>query len=173
LPRQLDIFCSRPFMLAHSFLFVSKPPSCPANNRASTTLPFLCFQSLPTIKLCNSSVLITIQNARGGASPLSSSSLPYLLPSSPSRKSFICHSSKNCRGVPEFFQFWNRPDVTTLPVLSVDSAISVLRTPATGQRPFVISQLVQIFQHERILLRSSRGSQNKNASVILTPSQGN
>jgi hypothetical protein len=45
-------------------------------------LPALCFQQLPTIKFCNSSVLITIQNARGGYSPLSSSGLPYILPSS-------------------------------------------------------------------------------------------
>src|SRR5579859_547047 len=33
------------------------------------SLPF-CFQQLPTVKFCNSFLLITIQNAQGGGSPL-------------------------------------------------------------------------------------------------------
>ncbi len=34
------------------------------------------------------------------------SHLPYLLPSSVSRKIFVCHSCENCRGVGVFFPFW-------------------------------------------------------------------
>ena len=33
--------------------------------------------------------------------------LPYLLPSSVSRKSFVCHSYENTRGVGVFFPLWN------------------------------------------------------------------
>jgi hypothetical protein len=35
------------------------------------------------------------------------SHLPYLLPSSVSRKSFACHSYENCRGAYQQFPFWN------------------------------------------------------------------
>ena len=40
------------------------------------------------------------------SSPYSTSRSPYTLPSSVSRKSCICHSSENCRGVGVFFPFW-------------------------------------------------------------------
>jgi hypothetical protein len=33
--------------------------------------------------------------------------LPYLLPSSVSCNSFVCHSYENCRGVYQQFPFWN------------------------------------------------------------------
>src|SRR5690348_4193744 len=55
-----------------------RPLSCP--------LRLLYFQQLPTVKFCNSSVLITIRIAGDGGSPLSSSSFPYILPSSVSSK---------------------------------------------------------------------------------------
>ncbi len=35
------------------------------------------------------------------------SHLPYTLPSSVSRKPFVCHSYENCRGVYQQFPFWN------------------------------------------------------------------
>src|SRR5882762_3218617 len=37
------------------------------------------------------------------------SHLPYLLPSSVSRNSFVCHSYENCRGVYQQFPFWFTP----------------------------------------------------------------
>jgi hypothetical protein len=33
--------------------------------------------------------------------------IPYVLPSSVSSKSFVCHSYENCRRVPNFFPFWS------------------------------------------------------------------
>src|SRR5579859_7974803 len=42
---------------------------CSSSARPSNSWPALCFQSLPTIKLCNSFLLITIQNAGGGWVP--------------------------------------------------------------------------------------------------------
>src|SRR5260370_39998314 len=38
--------------------------------------------------------------------PVPISHLPNLLPSSVSRKSFVCHSCENCRGLGVFFPFW-------------------------------------------------------------------
>ena len=96
------ISAAPPFMLADSSLLVSQPSSCPANKRASTTLPFPCFQSLPTIKFCNSLLLITIQNARGGGSPHSSSSFPYILPSSVCSKSCVFTLFKKLPGCSYF-----------------------------------------------------------------------
>src|SRR5229473_2684392 len=45
---------------------------------------------------------------------LLTSSFPYLLPSSVSRKSSACHSCENCRGVYQQFPFWELPDSSTL-----------------------------------------------------------
>src|SRR5260370_25403065 len=38
--------------------------------------------------------------------PVPISHLPNLLPSSVSRKAFVCHSCENCRGLGVFFPFW-------------------------------------------------------------------
>src|SRR5215471_15610119 len=74
-----------------------------APTRLSVTLPRLCFQSLPTIKFCNSFPLITIQLYRGctplAPQPPRISRVPYVLPSSVCSKSFVSHSYENCRGV--------------------------------------------------------------------------
>ena len=74
-------------------------------------LPFVCFQQLPTIRFCNSLVLITIRIAGRGSTPLPRIAsptefriffqVPYLL------SSFFSHSSKNCRGVPCYFSIWD------------------------------------------------------------------
>src|SRR5258707_6621969 len=40
---------------------------------------------------------------------LLTSCFPYLLPSSVSCNSFVCHSYENCRGVYQQFPFWNSP----------------------------------------------------------------
>jgi hypothetical protein len=48
-------------------LSASQAEVCPADHVSSTFLPVISFQRLTTIKFCNSSVLITIQNAGGGS----------------------------------------------------------------------------------------------------------
>jgi len=55
-----------------------------APTRLSVTLPRLCFQSLPTIKFCNSFPLITIQLYRGCTPPRS--------PASKDLQSSVCSS---------------------------------------------------------------------------------
>ena len=94
----------------------------------------LCFHSVTNCKFCNSFVLIFIQNA-GGCTPLSSVPQPVhplkrrlrkpfvfrslrTLPFYVWCKSFVCHSYKNCRGVPLSFPFWNSPLVYPDPVES-------------------------------------------------------
>jgi hypothetical protein len=54
-------------------------------------VPVYCFQHFTTVKFCNSFALITIQNARGGGSPLFSGvkvllELGPLFPSDPSKE---------------------------------------------------------------------------------------
>src|SRR5579859_862682 len=73
----MDMHISSPPPTASTLLLAIRPSTAPPNN-----LPALCFQSLATIKFCNSSVLITIRIAGDGGTSLSSSILPYILPSS-------------------------------------------------------------------------------------------
>ena len=62
--------------------------------------------SLLTQRLC-----VKLSDPLPPAFPLVSS-LPYLLPSSVSRNSFVCRSYENCRGVYPKFPFWNSPITT-------------------------------------------------------------
>src|SRR5690349_9469089 len=117
----LFVFFSNPAMHRRALSLRSSLSPRPASKQSttavplvatnlSTILPFLSFQSLTTVKFCNSLVLKTIQNARGGWGPPSaylkknfnspppSFSFPYILPSSVCSKSFVSHSYKNCRG---------------------------------------------------------------------------
>src|SRR5260370_19471630 len=53
------------------------------------------------------------------------SHLPYLLPSSVSRNSFVCHSYENCRGVYQQFPFWNSP-ITSSVVVGLSLPLSAI-----------------------------------------------
>src|SRR5690242_6589384 len=76
---------------------------------------------------------------RGGRG--SASILPYVLPSYVCSKSFVCHSYENCRGVPQFFPFWNRAsDQDASPERAQRAEGSLLVSPlATRHSPLPLS----------------------------------
>lgn len=60
--------------------------------------------------------------------------IPYVLPSSVGSKSFVCHSYKNCRGVPQLFPKWNS-FATLLLCLLLIAPGAFAQQPGTGQSP--------------------------------------
>ena len=99
----------------------SQSEARPAADRPSTFLRLICFQQLTTVKLCNSSVLITIQNAGGGGSPSHCfanvlASLPFYFQSvagCSSRNAFLFRLLHCCRGG------WGSPSVGVKVLLEV------------------------------------------------------
>ena len=62
-------------------------------------------------------------------------SLPYTLPSCVWFKSFVCHSYENCRGVHQFFPFWNRTsdeDASPERAQRVEGSLWFFRATARG-----------------------------------------
>jgi hypothetical protein len=109
---------SHPRRSPDSFLTLAPIP-CPLSRKS---FPFISFSDPHPLTPLQS---YCFKNSGGrphsGLSIDSTSShLPYTLPSSVSRKSFICHSYENAGGVGVFFPFWDTPtcrrfDVQTFP----------------------------------------------------------
>jgi hypothetical protein len=123
--------CARPFMRPRRpALSTSSLAFRPFSMSPSNSWPVLYFQSLPTIKFCNSFLLITIQNAGGGWGPLR-------LPCNPHGKSAPLFSTASRMLLPQPFTFhgfaW-LPGRARVP-LSVQS-VQPSREPAVT--PFVL-----------------------------------
>ena len=74
----LEVAGSSPHLMRPRPVVLQKTPATPASSpvaRPSSTLPFLSFQPLTTIKFSNPLVLITIRNAGGCTYPLPSQRL--------------------------------------------------------------------------------------------------
>ena len=85
------------------------------------------------------------------------SHLPYLLPSSVSCNSFICHSYENCRGLYQQFPFWN-----SSPNLQIEppSQFAVRRSRSCREVPMFFAPIPFLLMFMRTLLRIFAPAQN-------------
>jgi hypothetical protein len=92
-------------------------PSSTVSHQTSDFTYSLHAQSLPTSpkiyldKYCTFTVTYNVHQRFHARLPrkIPTSGFPYILPSSVSCNSFICHSYENWRGVYQQFPFWNSP----------------------------------------------------------------
>src|SRR5713226_7255046 len=96
--------------------------------------------------------------------PVPTSHSPYTLPSSVSRKSFICHSYENCRGVYQQFPFWNSSPATRHPpplFFSTSGSCrlhSLVVRAAAAFRDHPINNLIRIGDIARLAMHAIRGA---------------
>src|SRR6266478_4170978 len=97
------------------------------------------------------------------------SHLPYLLPSSVSCNSFVCHSYENCLGVYQQFPFWNSPLIT-----QTHCSSSFFSNPCALFCSFLHLCKTQVFSFQAIPHSASKKKTTTSVSVPpprpLTPS---